>query len=254
MSKEYIRKLINKDIRFDGRKLQEYRKPISIEYGVSETAEGSAMVTIGRTKVIAGVKMELNTPYPDTPNQGTLMVNSELLPLSNPEFEPGPPSIQAIEISRVIDRGIRESQSVDVQKLCITPKEKVWGVLIDICPINDEGNLFDAGALAAMAALKDAKFPELEDDTVNYKKKTDKGLPLEHIPLSCTVIKIGNKYIVDPLTEEEKAYDARLTVVTLENNKICALQKGGDEPLSDKDTEEMVKIAIEKTNELRKYL
>ena len=34
----------------------------------------------------------------------------ELLPMAFPTFESGPPSEQAIEYSRVVDRGIRESK------------------------------------------------------------------------------------------------------------------------------------------------
>jgi len=254
MSKEYISRLLAQDTRIDGRTLTEYRKPITIEYGLSKTAEGSALVTIGDTKVMAGITMELGTPYSDSPDKGTLMVNVELLPLSNPEFEPGPPSIQAIELARVIDRGIRESDSIDVKKLCVAVGEKVWTIIIDICPINDAGNLFDAGSLAAMAAIKDATFPAIEDGVLNYKNKTKDKIPLSHTPLSCTVLKIGDKFLVDPVHEEEKAADARLTVATLEDGNLCAMQKGGPEPLTADEINKMVSIAVEKTAELRKLL
>ena len=223
---DYIHKLLEKDNRLDGRKLEQYRDGISIEYGVSKTADGSALVTIGETKVMAGVKMELGTPYPDSPDQGTLMVNVELLPLSSPKFEPGPPSIQAIELARVIDRGIRESHSIDFKKLCVTVGEKAWTVIVDICPINDAGNLFDIGALATIAAIRNARLPALKDGIVDFKTKTDETLPLTKVPLSCTVLKIGDKFIIDPLNAEEKVADSRLTVATTEKDEICALQKG----------------------------
>ena len=69
-----------------------------------------------------------------------------------------------------------------------------------------------------------------------------------------TVIKIGENFIVDPGTDEEKAIDARLTVTTLEDGTICALQKGGDFPLNLDDVMKMVDIATEKGKELRKLL
>src|SRR3989338_2799827 len=96
--RNHIIGLLNADIRLDGRKLTEYRKPIEVEYGVVKTAEGSARVKIGETEVIVGVKMEAGEPYPDMPDEGTIIVGAELLPLSNPEFELGPPGIQAIEL------------------------------------------------------------------------------------------------------------------------------------------------------------
>ena len=252
--RNHIIGLLNANTRLDGRKLTEYRKPIELEYGVVKTAEGSARVKIGETDVMVGVKLEVGEPYPDTPNEGTIIVGAELLPLSNPEFELGPPGIQAIELARVVDRGIRESKALDFKKLCIEKGEKIWMVIIDICPINDAGNLFDASSLAALAALKNAKFPAFDGEKVDYKAKTDKSLELEKTPIAVTVIKIGDKFIVDPSTEEEKAVDARLTVSSMEDGTLCAMQKGGDFPLTVEDINKMLDIGIEKARELRGYL
>ncbi|MFH1065998.1 MAG: exosome complex protein Rrp42 [Nanoarchaeota archaeon] len=252
--RSHIISLLEANTRLDGRKLTEYRQPITVEYGVIKTAEGSARVKIGETDIIVGVKLEVGEPYPDTPNEGTIIVGAELLALSNPEFEPGPPGIQAIELARVVDRGIRESKALDFKKLCITPGEKIWMVIIDICPINDAGNLFDASSLAALAALKNTRFPAFNGVKVDYKNKTDEKLQLEKTPIAVTVIKIGNKFIVDPDTEEEKVVDARLTVSSIENGTLCAMQKGGDMPLSAEDIDKMLDIGIEKGKELRKYL
>ena len=239
----------------DGRKLDEYRKDIIVEYGISpKSADGSARVKIGDTEVVAGVKFEIGTPFPDKPNEGTIMVNVELLPLSSSRFESGPPSIDSIELARVTDRGIRECKAIDFKKLCIKEGEKVWMIFIDIYPINADGNLFDASTLAAMAALKDAKFPTLEGDKINYKVKSDKSIPMEKIPISCTVWKIKDKYLVDPTIDEEDASESRLTVVFTEKNLICAMQKGGKSALGEKDLKAMVDLAEIKTKELRKAL
>lgn len=251
--KQHFLDYFNKDLRFDGRKLQEYRK-IEIGYNISKSAEGSARVKIGDTDVLVGVKMELGTPYPDRPDEGTIIVGAELYPMSNPNFEPGPPSIQAIELARVVDRGIRESHAIDFKKLCVKEGEKVWLLLIDICPINDAGNLFDAAGLAALAALKATKFPEVKDDIIDYKKLSDKALVLESLPISITVIKVGDKFIVDPTNEEEEVIDARLSVATKDDGTLCALQKGGDATLSEKDIQTMIEIGIEKGKELRKFV
>ena len=250
----HIISLLNANTRLDGRKLTEYRKPVEVEYGVVKTAEGSARVKIGETEVIVGVKMEVGESYPDTPDEGTIIVGAELLPLSNPEFELGPPGLQAIELARVVDRGIRESKAINFKKLCVEPGEKVWILLIDVCSLNDAGNLFDASSLAALAALKDAKFPAFDGEKVDYKQKTDKKLPLEKLPIAVTVIKIGDKFIVDPDIEEEKVTDARLTVSSIEDGALCALQKGGDFPLTIEDIEKMLDIGIKKGEELRGYL
>jgi exosome complex component RRP42 len=253
--KIHLIRALQKNIRFDGRKNLEYR-PITVQYGVSASAEGSAIVKIGGTEVMAGVKLETGKPYPDTPNQGNLMVNAELLPLSNPAFETGPPGEQATELARVVDRAIRESKSIDVHKLVISPGEKVWSVSIDICTINDEGGLQDAACLAALAALKNTKMPKLdENNDVDYDaEKTKEGLPLSKEPVEVTIIKVGDQFFVDALSEEENAIEARLTVAVTEKGMICAMQKGGATPLSPEEIDKMIEIAQKLAPLLRKSL
>ena len=256
MNKDFKQHLLNalkKNIRYDGRKNDEFRD-VSIEFGVSHCAEGSAKVKVGNTEVIAGVKMALETPYPDTPNKGNLMVNVELLPMSNPEFESGPPGIDAIEISRVVDRGIRESKAIDFEKLCVKKGEKVWSVMIDICSLNDEGDLLDASAIAALAAIKNTVFPEVVDDVINYNKKTKMKLPLVRLPIMVTVYKMDDCFIIDPLSDEQKAYDARLSISVTEENTICAMQKGGDEPLSIDDISKMIDLVLKIAPKIRKKI
>ena len=135
------------------------------------------------------------------------------------------------------------------------PKEKVWIINVDICSINDAGNLFDASSLAALAALKDTRLPALsEDNVVEYKTRTKTPLPLSKEPIEVTVYKIGDKFVIDPITDEEKVIDARLTVCCTKEGKICALQKGGDASLTAEDVLKMVDIALLKSKELRKFL
>ncbi|HLC58391.1 MAG TPA: exosome complex protein Rrp42 [Candidatus Nanoarchaeia archaeon] len=252
--RDYILSLYSKGFRLDGRKFDEYRD-VSVEYGISsKSAEGSARVKIGTTEVVAGIKLDIGEPYADNPDEGTIVVNLELLPMSSSEHEPGPPGIDSIELSRVIDKAIREGKALNFKKLCIKEGESMWMVLIDIYPINDAGNLFDAGALAALAALKDAKFPKVVDKKVDYDQKTKDSLPLEKFPISVTVLKIGSHLVVDPLPEEEKVADARLTIAVSEDGTPCALQKGGDLGLTLDEIDNMVELAVKKSKELRKAL
>ena len=113
ITKESIINLAVNDKREDGRELDEYRD-ISIETDVISKAEGSARVKIGDTQVIVGIKPQIGAPFPDTPDLGVLMTNCEMLPMADPTFEPGPPSEDSIELARVVDRGIRESELVDL--------------------------------------------------------------------------------------------------------------------------------------------
>ncbi len=251
--KKHILRLLGNKIRFDGRAFDEFRE-ITIECGVTKNAEGSARVLIGDTEVIAGVKMSVEKPFPDTPEEGILMIGTELLPLASPEFESGPPDIKSIEISRVVDRGIREAKVIDLKKLCIEKGEKAWAISVDICPVNDAGNLMDASALAAIAAIRSARFPKYDGSSIDYKTLTQEKLPVKGIPIQVTVSKIGSHLLVDPTTDEEALIDARLTIALAGDGRLSSLQKGGDLPLTIDEVDRMIQIAESKAVELGKKL
>lgn len=246
--------LLAKGKRLDGRGLLDYR-PIRIEVGVIAKASGSARAVIGNTEVIAGVKVETGTPFPDTPDQGLLIVNAEVLPLASPYAEPGPPDEDAIELARVVDRGIRESQMIDVSKLVIKEGEKVYAVFVDVSVLNVDGNLFDTTSYAVVSALLTAKYKRHE--IVNGKLKQLEGaepLPLKTIPTSVTMAKIGDTIVVDPTDEEEAVMDARLTITTDSNGNICAGQKGNAGTFSFEQMQSAADISRMKGEENRKII
>jgi len=249
-----LNKFLDENLRYDGRKKDDYRD-VEVKTGISVTAEGSAEVSIGDTVVLAGVKMELGTPYSDSPDEGVLMVGVELSPIASREFESGPPGFNAIELARVTDRAIRESRSIDTKALCVSAGEKVWIASVDITILNDAGNLFDACSLAAIAAIKDTKLPSVDDNyVVDYHKKSDNGLPLVKTPISVTIYRIGKHLIIDPTPVEIEASDARLTVGSIDSGILCSMQKGGPGTLTKEDVIEMVSLAVDKASDLRKLI
>ncbi len=249
-----IEQLIEKGKRLDERGLLDYR-PIQIEQGLIERAEGSAKVLIGKSEVLVGVKIETGEPFPDTPNEGVLTVNAELVPLASPNFEPGPPDENSIELARVVDRGIRESKAIDNTKLVIEPGKKVFVVFVDVYVLNHDGNLIDTSALAAVSALLNTKMQNYEvKDGELVVKQGYTPLPLRSHPITVTVGKINNKLIVDPWLEEEQVMDSRLSMAINDDGNICAIQKGGSGYFTPQQILEASKIAQEKVAELRKKL
>jgi len=249
--KSHLTKALASDVRYDGRKKDDFRD-IKIEFGVSNTADGSAKITCGDTEIIIGVSLSVGAPFPDRPDEGALMVSAELLPIAHSSIESGPPGIDAIEISRVIDRGIRESGAINVKDLCIVPGEKVWIVSVDVVPINHDGNIIDIGSIGAIAAIKETLYPSLtEDNKADYKHKSDKKLELVHTPIPITVCKIGDQLFIDPSKTEEENIDARITVTVLEDEKICSLQKGGEIGFTVDELEQAFDLAVKKSQELQ---
>jgi exosome complex component RRP42 len=249
-----IAELLEKGKRLDDRGLLDYR-PIKIEQGLIERAEGSARCYLGKSEVLAGVKVETGEPFPDTPNDGVMTVNAELVPLASPNFEPGPPNEESVELARVVDRGIRESHAIDTEKLCIEPGKKVFVVFVDVYVLNHDGNLIDCAALAAMAALLNTKMPnyEIKDGELKMKQGYTQ-LPLRSHPITVTIGKINNHLIIDPWIEEEQVMDARITMAINDEGNICAVQKGLSGYFTPQQILEASKIAQEKSAELRKKL
>ena len=237
--------------RLDGRKPFDVRD-IEIKTNISKNAEGSVSVKIGKTEVIAGVKMDIGEPYTDHEKEGTMMTTMELLPMSSSKYEYGPPRIEAIEPARIIDRGIRESGFIDFEGLCVEEGEKVWTIFIDIDTINDDGNIIDAGALAAVIALRTARMPAFDKETgkVKYGEFTDQGLPLvdDKMPITMTFRKIGEHLFVDPIADEELSAEGRLSLEVSQPKDskelmINAMQKGGEATLSAEEVEKLLSEA-----------
>ena len=245
LRKDYIYNLMVKGEREDGRTFDEYRD-ITIDTNVIEKAEGSARVRLGDTLLVVGVKIQPGTPFPDTPDQGVIITNLELIPLASPVFESGPPREDAIELARVVDRGIRESGAIDLSKLCVTPGEKVWMVFIDVHVLDDGGNIMDAASLGAVAALLTSKLPNKR-----YDLGEDANVPMRDVPVAVTAVEIGGSIMLDPSQDEESIAGTKLTVTSNQNGAISAMQKSGVHPLTTEQINYIVDIAIEKAKEIR---
>ena len=243
ITKERIKQYLAEGKRFDRRGPEDFRE-IIIDTNVSKKAEGSARVKIGKTEVIVGVKMDVGTPYPDSPDKGNLSVNTELTPMSSPRFENGPPKFPAIEIARVIDRGIRESKFIEFENLCIKEGEKVWNVFVDIYTINDDGNLLDAAGIGAVVALKNSKIPKFDEKSgkVLFGELTDKNIPLsKEVPIALTFYKLGDRFLVDPTKEEEDSSDTRVTIGSF-GGTISSMQKGNSDVITSDDVDTILRM------------
>lgn len=243
--KDYIYNLILKGERADGRSFDQYRD-ISVETNVISKAEGSARVKLGSSQVLVGVKMQPGEPFPDAPNRGVIITNAELVPLASPTFEPGPPNEVGIELARVVDRGVRESKSVDLEALCIVPGKQVWIIFIDVHILDDVGNILDASSLGAIAALLTTKVPANK-----FGLGADYALPVKDIPIATTAIEFGDVLMFDPDVDEESIANTRLTVITTADGSICGMQKSGTGILKPEQAYRIVDIACEKAKEIR---
>jgi exosome complex component RRP42 len=218
--------VISKGKRLDGRVLDEMRT-LEAELDIIKKANGSAKVKLGDSEVIAGIKVETGEPFEGLENKGALIISAEVLPTASPYIEPGPPDEETIELARVVDRGIRESEMLDLDRLVLVPGKIVYTIFVDCSVINTDGNLLDATSYAVVSALLSCKLPifEIEDGKVVDTGKTQDP-PLTTIPVSITQVRIGDTIILDPTAEEEACMNARITITTNSDGDYAAIQKG----------------------------
>lgn len=256
---EHLRKqqmwdAISKGKRLDGRNLDDIR-PLEIELDIIKKANGSAKVKLGNSEVIAGVKIETGEPFEGLENKGALIVSAEVLPTASPYIEPGPPDEETVELARVVDRGIRESEMIDLDKLVLVPGKIVYTIFVDCSIINADGNLFDATSYAVVSALASSKIPvfEMQDGkVVNTGNSQDP--PVTTIPVSITAIRIGEAVILDPTSEEEACMNARITITTNSNGDYTAIQKGSTGAFTVEQIKKAAETARIKGEEVRAKL
>jgi exosome complex component RRP42 len=251
LKRKKILEVVSTGNRMDGRALMDYRDFV-IKKKPLEKAEGSAEIWLGKTHVIVGVKAGIGKPFEDRPDEGVLIVNAEFTPIAHSTWEPGPPNESSIELARVVDRGMRSAEIIDMKKLCVRSGQDVYVIFVDLYVLNYDGNLIDACAIGAISALEDAKIPvfKVTNGVISQTNKTKK-LELKSKPIAVTFVIIGDNLIIDPTEDEEEVMDARLTVTINENGNVTTLQKSGSTGISLETIQLAINTAVEKTPKLR---
>ncbi|XP_016669176.1 exosome complex component RRP45B isoform X3 [Gossypium hirsutum] len=226
--KNFIKTALLSEIRIDGRKPFEYRK-ISIKFG---REDGSSEVQLGQTRVMGMVTAQLVQPYRDRPKEGILSIFTEFSPMADPSFEPGRPGELAVELGRIIDRGLR--------------------------------NLVDAANIAALAALLTFRRPECslggEDgqEVIVHPPEIREPLPLtvHHLPIAISFGFFSNESIlvIDPTHNEEAVMGGRMTTTVNANGDICAIQKSGGEGVPQRVIMQCLQLATSKAASITKQI
>ncbi|XP_027361116.1 exosome complex component RRP45A-like isoform X2 [Abrus precatorius] len=254
--KKFIETALLSELRVDGRRPFDYRK-LTIKFGKDD---GSAEVQLGQTHVMTFVTAQLVQPYRDRPNEGTLSVFTEFSPMADPSFEPGRPGESAVELGRVIDRGLRESRAVDTESLCVLSGKLVWALRIDIHILDNGGNLVDAANIAALASLLTFRRPECsfagEDgqQVVVHPPEQRDPIPLiiHHLPIAVTFGFFSNEnlVVIDPTHHEECVMTGRMTATVNANGDVCAIQKAGGEGIYHRVVMHCLKLAHVKAGDI----
>jgi len=255
LKRKKILDLLEQGKRIDGRSFDEVRK-LTIETNAIPHANGSARVHLGDTEVVTGIKIQPDRPFPDLGEKGIFICTAEILPLAHPDIETGPPNEHVIELARVVDRGIRESGMIDLKQLVLKKDKSVVGIFADNSILDHDGNLFDACSYAATAAILTCKIPkwEMQDDVPVLIEGKEFDPPITTIPVSVTMVRIGEHILVDPNLDEWSIMDARVTIVTNSDGNICALQKGHSDGFSLEQLVKCGELAVTVGSKIRETL
>ncbi|XP_075506229.1 exosome complex component RRP45B-like isoform X5 [Primulina tabacum] len=260
--KKFIETALLSDLRIDGRGPFDYRN-VAIKFG---REDGSSEVQLGQTHVMGFVTSQLVQPYRDRPNEGTLSIYTEFSTMADPSFEIGRPGVFAVELGRIVDRGLRESRAVDTESLCVVAGKWVWSIRIDLHILDNGGNLVDAANIAALVALLTFRRPECtlggdnDQEVIIHSPEVREPLPLivHHFPVAITFAFIGSEstVVIDPSNFEEAVMGGKLTATLNTNGDVCAIQKAGGDGVVQSVIMQCLRIASVKaadiTNKIKK--
>ena len=255
IERKYVKNNLKKGERVDGRGLWDYRD-FKIDADTIASAEGSADVWLGETRIITGLKYDVGEPFPDLPDEGVCTIMAELLPLASPLFERGPPDEQSIELARVVDRGIRHADCVQTKKLCLKAEKAVYILFVDMYVINYGGNLIDCGGVSALTTLISSHIPEgtYTENGVEWTGKYITGETIvKELPLILTYGKIDDIVFLDPNLPEELVSDGKISISVTES-KITSIQKSGVATFNLDEIRMLSQKSLEIGKDLRKKL
>ncbi|XP_047463378.1 exosome complex component RRP43 [Mugil cephalus] len=255
---EYHRSFLKENCRPDGRELTEFRAT-TLNIGSISTADGSALVKIGNTTIICGIKAELANPTVEAPGKGYIVPNVDLPPLCSSRFRPGPPAEQAQAASQFIADVIESSEVIKTEDLCIERAKLCWVLYCDIMCLDYDGNILDACVIALLAALKNTRLPKVtinkETCAPEVNLENRHGLHIHKHPVGASFCVFDDSIlIVDPTADEESLSTAQLTVVTDEEGQLCAVHKPGGTSLSAEKLQECITRATARQREIQKLV
>ncbi|KAJ8670117.1 hypothetical protein QAD02_001376 [Eretmocerus hayati] len=233
--KTFILHGVDADFRNDGRSRTNYRD-FELETKLMDQVHGSARIRIGNTDVLVGVKVEIDSPYPDNPFAGKLEFFVDCSANATPSFEGRGGEDLANELSNALAFAYQSPDAMDLSQLSILPHKKCWKLFVDILILECGGNLFDAVAAAVKAALYSTEIPKVKgamldggeaDVILSDDIYESERLNATNFPIFVTLCKIGDNCVVDPSSEEEMCSSASIVLSVMPNERVSSIFKSG---------------------------
>ena len=227
MSKKKPEKLIDKNgVRIDGRELNKLR-PIKLEVGILDNADGSAYIEQGKNKILAGVygPKEVHPKHLAISDRALLRCRYHMAPFSVQERKSPAPSRREVELSKVIKEALEPAVFVEYY-----PRTSIE-LFIEV--LQADGGTRCAGLTVASLALADA------------------GIPMRDLVVACAAGKVDGHLVLDLDDVEDKEGEADLPLAWIPAlNAVTLLQMDGNATLE--EFEQLVNMAVEGCKQIYK--
>jgi len=190
-------------LRVDGRRLDELR-PLKLEVGILDKANGSAYIEHGRNKILAGVfgPREAQPRHIALADRAVLRCRYHMAPFSTDERKSPAPSRRELELSKVVREALEPSIMSEY-----FPRATI-DIFIEV--LQADAGTRCAGITAAALALADA------------------GIPMRELVAGCAAGKVDGKVVLDLSDVEDKQGEADLPVALMpKSNVVSLLQMDG---------------------------
>jgi len=217
-NKEQVRLIDKNGLRVDGRRLDELR-PVKLEVGVLDKADGSAYIEHGRNKILAAVfgPREAHPKHIALADRAVVRCRYHMAPFSTDERKSPAPSRRELELSKVIREALEPSIMSEY-----FPRSSI-DIFIEV--LQADAGTRCAGVTSASLALADA------------------GIPLRELIAACAAGKIDGQVVLDLSDIEDKKGDADLPVAFMpKSNAVGLLQMDGS--MTDSELKQALDMSI----------
>jgi len=193
-----VRLLDDNGLRVDGRRFDELR-PLKIEVGTLDKADGSAYVEHGRNKILAAVygPREAHPKHIALADRAVIKCRYHMAPFSTDERKSPAPSRRELELSKVIREALEPAIMSEY-----FPRSTI-DIIIEV--LQADAGTRCAGITAAALALADA------------------GIPMRELVAGCAAGKIDGKVVLDLSDIEDKQGEADLPVALMPKSGMVSL-------------------------------
>ena len=217
-------------------------RPVSIETGYLKTAEGSALISVGNTRVLCAASVdETVPPFMRGMGKGWVTAEYSMLPRSTVKRTPrelakGRPSGRTHEIQRLIGRSLRAV--IDTAAL----GERT--VILDCDVLQADGGTRTAAITGAFVALAMA-LQQLRQFKVITRR------PLLDYLAATSVGIVGGAPLIDLCYEEDSQADVDMNVVMTGSGRFIELQATAEhQPFDDAQMAQLIGMARSGIGEL----